>query len=85
METENFNRCMHDDCFTCPYKDCISETDPGEHKKPGRKKLSLEEKKARKAAYMREYERKHKERRAQAEKERYHRKKAMAAGMAIGE
>lgn len=29
METEN-NKCMHDDCFTCPYKDCISEIDPRE-------------------------------------------------------
>lgn len=75
---------MHDDCFTCPYKDCISERDPGSRKTPGRKKLSPEEKKARKAAYMREYQKKNRERIAQAEKERYHRKKAKAAGMAIG-
>ena len=30
MKTDNTNRCMHDDCFTCPYKDCISEIDPRE-------------------------------------------------------
>lgn len=85
MKTENLYKCMHDNCFTCPYEDCISDTDPGERKKSGRKRLSIEEKKARKAAYMREYQKKNRERIAQTERERYHRKKAKAAGVANGE
>lgn len=38
-------KCEHDDCYTCPYKDCISdvEVEP-ERKKRGRKKLPPEEK-----------------------------------------
>ena len=40
--------------------------------------MSIEEKKARKAAYMREYQKKNRERIAQTERERYHRKKAKA-------
>ena len=41
-------RCGHDDCYSCPYKDCISdvEVEP-ERKKKGRKKLPPEEKKRR--------------------------------------
>ena len=34
METDNTNRCMHEDCFTCPYEDCILEMDSGEDKTP---------------------------------------------------
>jgi hypothetical protein len=47
MAEENMNRCMHNDCFTCPYKDCISNKEPegypfAEVKR--RKKLTPEEK-----------------------------------------
>lgn len=42
-------KCNHDNCFTCPYPDCISnvEVEP-ERKKKGRKKLPPEEKARRK-------------------------------------
>jgi hypothetical protein len=40
---ENLNKCMHNDCFTCPYPDCISNTDPQKHK-PGRKRKDPAEK-----------------------------------------
>lgn len=42
-------KCTHNDCFTCPYGDCISkvEVEP-ERKKRGRKKLSKEERLRRK-------------------------------------
>lgn len=44
-------KCTHNNCFTCPYKDCISnvEIDP-ERKKPGRKRLTPEQREQRKAA-----------------------------------
>lgn len=44
-------KCTHNNCFTCPYKDCISnvEVDP-KRKKPGRKRLTPEEREQRKAA-----------------------------------
>lgn len=42
-------KCTHDDCFTCPYQDCISEVEvEPERKKKGRKKLPEEERKRRK-------------------------------------
>lgn len=49
-------KCGHDNCFTCPYKDCISdvEVEP-ERKKRGRKPLPLEEKKKRVAARNKKY------------------------------
>lgn len=53
--------CLHNDCFTCPYPECISDKDPGEKKKPGRKKMNPEEKRKRKNAYAREYYQNHKE------------------------
>ena len=34
-------KCTHNDCFTCPYEDCISSKDPGK-KRPGRKRLPPE-------------------------------------------
>lgn len=44
-------RCTHNNCYTCPYEDCISdvEVEP-ERKKRGRKKLTVEEREQRKAA-----------------------------------
>ena len=53
-------KCEHNDCYTCPYEDCISdvEVEPA-RKKPGRKPLPPEEKKKRIAAYNKEYNRKH--------------------------
>ena len=43
--------CNHDNCYTCPYPDCISnvEVEP-ERKKPGRKKLTPAQREERKAA-----------------------------------
>lgn len=38
------NRCIHDDCFSCPYPDCIRESQP---KKPRRKRQKLSKNKAR--------------------------------------
>lgn len=77
MNDENLNRCMHDDCFTCPYRDCISNKEP-----PGspfgrttREKLSPEEKKLRKRERQRIYDKKHQTQRAAAAREAYQRKK----------
>lgn len=48
--------CNHNDCFTCPYEDCISkvEVEP-ERKKRGRKKLPPEEKAKHRQAYNKKY------------------------------
>lgn len=44
-------KCTHDNCYTCPYEDCISdvEVEP-ERKRPGRKRLTLKQQEQRKAA-----------------------------------
>ena len=48
--------CGHDNCFTCPYEDCISDVEvEQERKKRGRKPLSPEEKKKRVAARNHDY------------------------------
>ena len=50
-------KCKHDDCFTCPYPDCISDIAPkGTRKK--RQKLTKEEAKRRKSEYNKKYYRK---------------------------
>lgn len=36
-------RCDHDDCFTCPYKDCISNAGPRNIARKKRKKMSKSE------------------------------------------
>lgn len=53
--------CEHNDCFTCPYPECIGKKDPGEKKKPGRKKMNPEEVKKHRLAYQRKYYQEHKE------------------------
>ena len=47
--------CEHNDCFTCPYKDCIIITKADETKKRGRKKLPPEEIKRRRKVRSMEY------------------------------
>lgn len=78
MAEENLNKCMHNDCFTCPYKDCISNHEP-----PGSpfaipkkvNKLTPEEKRARKRERQRLYDQKHKAEKNLRMKEYYKRKK----------
>ena len=77
MSRENLNRCMHDNCFTCPYRDCISNREP-----PGspfgrteRIKLSPEEKRQRKRERQRKYDMLHQAERAAKAREIYKRKK----------
>lgn len=53
--------CEHNDCFTCPYPECIGEKAPGKKKKPGRKKMDPEEVKKHRLAYQRKYYQEHKE------------------------
>lgn len=54
------NKCNHDDCFTCPYPDCIGERKAAPNKR-GRKPISAEEKAKRKSAYAKQYYQEHKE------------------------
>lgn len=53
-------KCGHDDCFTCPYPDCISDVHVGPYAKRGRKPLPPEEKAKRRKAYNKAYTEKHK-------------------------
>jgi len=54
--------CEHDNCFTCPYPDCISKTEPKKRKK-GRKKLPPEERQKRRRLRNKIYYAKHREER----------------------
>lgn len=55
--------CEHDNCFTCPYPDCISDTEPmaSGKGKPGRKKMNPEEVRQHRLEYQRRYNQEHKE------------------------
>lgn len=55
--------CEHDNCFTCPYPDCISDTEPraSGKGKPGRKKMNPEEVRQHRLEYQRRYNKEHKE------------------------
>lgn len=55
-------KCNHNDCFTCPYPDCIMGTNDAAYKDP----VKLEKKKKRRRAYHREY---YKIRKARKEKQ----------------
>ena len=47
--------CTHNDCFTCPYEDCIKTVEVGTDAKRGRKPLDPEERKKRRRAYNAKY------------------------------
>ena len=56
--------CEHDDCYTCPYPDCIASQESEVHKqkkKRGRKPMDPELKKKKRRAYCRQYYAEHKE------------------------
>lgn len=57
--------CQHNDCLTCPYPDCISETGPGVRpmgkKKPGRKKMDAKVVHQHRLNYQRKYYKEHPE------------------------
>lgn len=70
MRTDDFEIkwCPQDDCFSCPYSDCISKYGLLKDKKA---KLSPEERKARKAQRDRQWRNKNRERVNAAARERY--------------
>ena len=72
---DNNAKCTHNDCFTCPYKDCISNKDPV-RKKRGRPCIPLEEKKRHKKERQRKYIDKNRERINQKQRENYRKHKA---------
>ena len=64
--------CQHNDCFTCPYKDCISEKDnSGEKKRPGRKKMNPEVVRQNRLRYQREYYQQHRDKLNEINKQYY--------------
>lgn len=63
-------KCTHEDCFTCPYDDCISDKSPVS-KKRGRKKLPPEVVRQHRLAYQRKYNKEHKEKLAAQMKKYY--------------
>ena len=56
--------CTHEDCFSCPYPDCVVN-DEKERKAPpkkrGRKPMDPEEKRKKRSAYGKKYYAEHKE------------------------
>lgn len=67
-------RCGHNDCFTCPFSDCVSDTGPkGEKKK--RKKLTKEEARERKKETNRKYYYKNREKISELHRNSYQKKK----------
>lgn len=69
-----YNSCEHDDCFTCPYPDCISSRDP-KKRKAGRKRLDPEEKKRRIREAQKRFYYKHREKINEYQRQHYHKKK----------
>lgn len=68
------NRCKHNDCFTCPYDDCISDIAPkGTTSK--RRNLSPDEKKIRKAQTNKKYYDKNRTRISELHRDYYRRRK----------
>lgn len=75
------HKCGHDDCFSCPFKDCIvNGVEANEFievtGKRGRPKLDPEEKKRRKREFQKKYYKEHREEIMKKMKERYREKKA---------
>lgn len=69
-------KCTHNDCFTCPYDDCICDLAPkGTTGK--RKKLTQEEAKARRAQYNKKYYDKNRSKYQQLHRDYYRKKKGM--------
>ena len=56
--------CEHDDCYTCPYADCIASQESEvnkQKKKRGRKPMDPELKRKKRSAYGKKYYAEHKE------------------------
>ena len=68
-------KCSHNDCFTCPYPDCIAD---GKDLVEGRKKLSPQELVERRKATQKRWYEKHKKERKEYYHKRYLKKKAEA-------
>lgn len=69
-------KCRHDDCFTCPYEDCISDKAKKGDKK-SRRILTPEEKIRHKQATNKKYYSKNRARISEWKRDYYKRKKAM--------
>ena len=76
---DNNAKCTHDDCFTCPYRDCISNREPVKRKK-GRKRLPPEEKKRHRREQQRKYLDKHREQINERQREYYQKRKGRQQG-----
>ena len=69
-------KCDHDDCFTCPYEDCISSKDP-KKKRPGRKRLPPEERKRHRREHQRKYLETHRTQINERQRQNYQKKKSL--------
>lgn len=49
------SKCDHDNCFTCPYPDCIASRKPGNAKVKRHRKLTEEEARRHRAEINRRY------------------------------
>lgn len=67
-------KCTHNDCYTCPYADCISDRAPKSAKR-SRRKLSPEELKRHKAESWKKYYNKKRDEIQAAHRDYYARKR----------
>ena len=69
------SNCHHNDCFTCPYKDCISDRGPKTQTKK-REKLSPDELKIRKRESNKKYYAKNRAKISELHRSYYSKKKS---------
>lgn len=73
-------KCKHDDCFTCPYPDCIAEKAAREEKSRNRRKLTPDEIKRRKREINKKYYSKNRDRISELHRDYYKKKKKSREG-----
>ncbi len=71
--------CLHDDCFTCPYVDCVSEKGPRK-----KKSIPVAAKRQHKVEYDKKYYQAHKEQKRAYAKKRYEERKKENNGKITG-
>lgn len=64
--------CLHDDCFTCPYPDCVSAKGPYKSKAIP---VDLERQRKSKSEYDKKYYQAHREKKLADSKRRYEERK----------
>ena len=70
------SKCNHDNCFTCPYPDCIVDGEIKKNRVKRRRKLPAEEAKRRRAENNKRYYEKNRAKYSELHRQNYQRRKA---------